>query len=29
MQLDALDKERAVVLIDRNGSLDLETIELP
>jgi hypothetical protein len=29
VQLDALDKDRAVILIDRNGSLDLETIDLP
>jgi hypothetical protein len=29
VQLDSLDKDRAVVLIDRNGSLDLETIDLP
>ncbi len=29
VQLDSFDKDRAVVLIDRNGSLDLETIDLP
>lgn len=29
VQLDSLDKDHAVVLIDRGGSLDLETIDLP
>jgi hypothetical protein len=29
VQLDALDKDHAVVLIDREGSLNLETIDLP
>lgn len=29
VQLDALGKDRAVALVDRAGSLDLETIDLP
>jgi hypothetical protein len=29
MQLAKLDKEHAVILVDKAGSLDLETIELP
>ncbi len=29
VQLDSLDKDHAVILVDRNGSLDLEAIDLP
>ena len=29
VQLDSLDKDHAVILVDRNGLLDLETIDLP
>jgi hypothetical protein len=28
-QLDKLDEQRAVILADENGSLDLRTIDLP